>query len=247
MQQAVQAIDACVYEYLAEQRKTDFEDCGVLSFLVESSRGQGDEFSDRSLRAQLLTLFFAGHETSSASLTWIHYLLHRHPEVRAKLREEVARVIGSRLPTAEDVDRLTYTEQIVNESIRLYSPIHSISRVALEDDTIGGYRVPRGATIYVSLYATNRLARLWPDPHRFDPERFTPERIAAQPRFAFIPYAAGHRNCIGASMATTELKLAVAQIAQRYQLDLVPGHRVAKAAGTTMHPRYGMKMYVRRV
>lgn len=246
MEQAVRRIDACVYEYLADQRKQDFADCGVLSFLVQTSREQGDEFSDESLRAQLLTLFFAGHETSSASLTWIHYLLHEHPAVAARLTAEVDAVVGSRLPTHEDVERLTYTEQVINESLRLYSPIHSLSRVALEDDVIGGYAIPAGSTIYVSLYATHRLARYWPDPHRFDPERFTPEASAQRSRFSFIPFAAGHRNCIGAAMAMTELKLAVAQIAQRYTLQLVPGHKVEKAAGTTMHPRYGMKMQVRR-
>lgn len=245
LEQAVRDIDACVYEYLDDARQHGFEDCGVLGELVEASRGQGDEFPPESLRAQLLTLFFAGHETSSASLTWIHYLLDAHPEVRAKLKREVDAVVGLRLPDAADIERLEYTEQVVNESLRLYSPIHSISRVALEDDTIGGYAIPAGSTIYVSLYAVHRLPRLWPDPHRFDPERFARERSAARPRFAFIPYAAGHRNCIGATMATAELKLAVALLAQRYVLELAPGQRVAQAAGTTMHPRYGMRMTVR--
>jgi cytochrome P450 len=99
--------------------------------------------------------------------------------------------------------------------------------------------------LYVSLYATHRLAAHWPDPDRFDPDRFLPERMAKRPRFAFIPFAAGHRNCVGASMAMVELKLSVAQIAQRFVLDLAPGHRVEMAAGTTMHPRYGMQMTIR--
>ena len=247
MEGAVRAIDACVYEYLAEQRKTGFEDCGVLTFIVKSSRDQGNEFDDKSLRSQLLTLFFAGHETSSTSLTWIHYLLDRHPDVRTKLRGEAAAVIGGRVPAAEDVDRLDYVEQVINESLRLYSPIHSLSRVALEDDTLGGYAIPAGATLYVSLYAVHRLAKLWPDPHRFDPERFAPQACADRPRFTFIPFAAGHRNCIGGAMAMIELKLVVAQLAQRYELHLAPRQRVAQAAGTTMHPRYGMKMHIRRV
>lgn len=246
MEDAVREIDACVYEYLARQRERDFDGCGVLEVLVKSSREQGDEFDDTSLRSQLLTLFFAGHETSSTSLAWIFYLLDRHPAVRARVAAESRRVIGNRLPGAADVDALAYAEQVVSESLRLYSPIHSISRVALEPDTLGGYAIPEGATIYVSLYAMHRLERLWPDPHRFDPDRFLPERCAERPRFAFIPFAAGHRNCIGAAMAMTELKLVVAQIARRFELALVPGQRIEMAAGTTMHPRYGIKMTLTR-
>jgi cytochrome P450 len=242
---ATREIDACVYEYLAAERSNGFASSGLVKMLVEGSRAQGDEFNDRSLRDQLLTVFFAGHETSATSLSWIHYLIDRHPEAREKLRAEVHRVLGDRLPSMADIDQLVFTEQVINEALRLYSPIHSLSRVALEADTIGGYDIPQGATIYVSLYATHRLATLWPDPDRFDPERFTAANIERRPRFAFIPFAAGHRNCVGASTAIVELKLAVAMIAQRYELSLAPGHRVEGAAGTTMHPRYGMKMRIR--
>jgi cytochrome P450 len=244
---AIKQIDVCLAEYLADRRKHDFADSGLVTMLVQASREQRDEFDDRSLRDQILTLFFAGHETSATSLSWIHYLLSQHPEARAKLRAEIERVLGNRMPTAEDLDQLTYTEQLINESLRLYSPIHSISRVALQADTLGGYAIPEGATIYVSLYATHRLAQFWPDPERFDPERFTPEGNERRPRFAFIPFAAGHRNCIGGTTAIAELKLAIALLAQRYELDLARGHRVQAAAGTTMYPRYGMNMLARAI
>jgi cytochrome P450 len=244
---ATRAIDACLAEYLAAERERDFADSGLVTLLVNGSRAQGEEFDDRALRDQLLTLFFAGHETSATSLSWIHYLLAEHPDARTKLRAEVASLLGARRPTAEDLDALHYTEQVINEALRLYSPIHSISRVALEDDTIGGFHIPAGAMIYISLYATHRLAEFWPDPDRFDPERFTPEKDAERPRFAFIPFAAGHRNCIGGTMAMAELKIVAALIARRFELDLAPGHRVEGAAGTTMQPRYGMKMRIRAV
>ena len=247
LETAIRDIDTCLYQYLAAQQLTDFADSGLVSMLVRSSREQGAECDHRSLRDQILTLFFAGHETSATSLSWLHYLLSQHPNVRAKVRAEVDRVIGKRLPTMADLDELHYTEQVVNETLRLYSPIHSISRVALEDDTLGGYRIPAGATIYVSLYATHRLPSHWPDPDRFDPDRFAPEQNERRQRFAFIPFAAGHRNCIGGTAAIVELKLAVACLAQRYELDLAPGQRVECAAGTTMYPRYGMNMLVRPV
>jgi cytochrome P450 len=188
---AVRDIDACVSEYLTAERRRDFAGAGLVKMLVDGSRAQNDEFDDRSLRDQLLTVFFAGHETTATSLSWVHYLLDRNPDARRKLRAEVETVLGGRAPTNDDLPRLVYTEQVINESLRLYSPIHSLSRVALEDDTIGGYHIPAGATIYVSLYATHRLPTLWPDPDRFDPERFTPDEIERRPRFAFIPFAAG--------------------------------------------------------
>ena len=212
--------------------------------LVKSSREQNDEFDDKSLRDQLLTLFFAGHETSATSLSWIHYLLSSHPDAYARVRSEVHENFSDRPRIGATVDQLEYTERVINESLRLHSPIHSISRVAEEDDVIGGYAIPKGSMIYVSLYATHRLGSLWPDPDRFDPDRFIPEAVEARPRFAFIPFAAGHRNCIGGPMAVAELKLVIAQIAERYRLELAPGHRVVEAAGTTMYPRYGMKMSI---
>ena len=244
---AVRAVDACVYEYLAAERPKNFAGAGLVKLLFDGSRAQGDEFDDRSLRDQLLTVFFAGHETSATSLSWIHYLLDQHPDARAKVRAEVERVLHGRVPTSADLDALTYTDQVINEALRLYSPIHSISRVALTDDVLGGYHIPAGTTIYVSLYATHRLPQLWPEPHKFDPDRFTPEKVERRPRFAFIPFAAGHRNCVGASTAIVELKLAVAMIAQRYELAVAPGQRVEGAAGTTMYPRYGMNMLVRAI
>jgi cytochrome P450 len=244
---AVSTIDACIHEYLAAERRADFAGAGLMKLLVDGSRAQGDEFDDRSLRDQLLSVFFAGHETSATSLTWIHYLLDEHPDARAKVRAEVDRVLGRRVPGSADLDALVYTEQVINEALRLYSPIHSISRVALTDDMLGGYHIPAGATIYVSLYATHRLPKLWPEPGRFDPDRFAKHLVERRPRFAFIPFAAGHRNCVGGSTAMVELKLAVAMVAQRYELRLAPGQRVEGAAGTTMHPRYGMNMHIRAI
>jgi cytochrome P450 len=241
---AITELDQCFYAYLAEHRKTDFADCAVLTLLVRSACAEGKPLDDRQLRDQLFTLFFAGHETSATALCWIHYLLARNAPVRERLFREVESVLAGRLPTPEDLEALTYTHQVVQESLRLYSPIHSLSRVATADSVLGGYRIPAGATVCVSMYAVHRLPQFWPDPERFDPERFTPEQCAARPRFAYLPFAAGHRNCIGGGQAILELKMIVAQIAQRYRLELSAGQKIERAAGTTMYPRYGMRMTV---
>jgi cytochrome P450 len=247
LDEAIAAMDDCLLSFIGRCRERGFEDCGVMEQIAKGSEEQGDPFDDRSLRDQLLTLFFAGHETSATSLSWIHYLLSQHHDVRRRMQTEIQSVLGDRLdPSAEEIDKLAYTEQVINESLRMYSPIHSISRVALEDDTIGGYAIPAGSMIYVSLHAMHRSPKLWPEPSRFDPDRFSPEAVSAMDRFAFIPFAAGHRNCIGAAMATVELKLVLAQIAQRYELEHDPSHKIVPTAGTVMHPRGGMPMFIKR-
>lgn len=242
---AIAALDHCILGFIQKHRATDFEGCGVLTRIVHASRAEGNEFDDKSLRDQIATLFFAGHETSATGLCWIHWALSRHPQIRAKMTAEVRNVLGQRLPTAEDIHKLDYTQQVIEESLRLHSPIHSISRVAMVDNTVGGYHIPAGVTVCISMYAVHRLAHLYPNPEVFDPSRFEPEQVAARHRFSYLPFAAGHRNCIGAGQALIELKLVVARIAQRFELDLAPGQRVEPAPGTTMYPRHGMKMIIR--
>ncbi|HEV7609967.1 MAG TPA: cytochrome P450 [Steroidobacteraceae bacterium] len=242
---AIAALDACILGFIRKNRATDFEGCGVLKRIVTTSRAEGNEFDDKSLRDQISTLFFAGHETSATGLCWIHWALSRHPDVRAQMHDEVVNLLGNRLATAAEVHQLQYTGQVIDESLRLHSPIHSISRVAMEDNTVGGFHVPKGVTVAISMYAIHRLAHLYPNPEAFDPTRFEPAKVAARHRFAYLPFAAGHRNCIGAGQALVELKLIVARIAQRFELELAPGQKVEPAPGTTMFPRYGMKMKIR--
>ncbi len=239
---ALAELDQCIYGYIEAHRADDFAGCAILERLVRAGRDDGQPLTDRELRDQLFTLFFAGHETAATALCWIHYLLDRHPDVRNRLMREVDAVLGDSAPTAETLHKLEYTEQVVQECLRLYSPIHAISRTALVDHTLGGYRIPAGATVCVSLFATHRLPAHWPDPERFDPDRFTADQCAVRARFSYLPFAAGHRNCIGGGQAMVELKMIVAMIAQRYWLQIAAGQRIEPAPGTTMYPRYGMKM-----
>ena len=246
---ALRQLNRCVYELLEEYPSIMHDDIGFLKHLVEN--GENPEKwirqNRRSLRDQVLTLFVTAFETTATSLCWTMYVIDRYPEVKQRIYEELNSVVGDRELTPDLLNRLEYTEKVIKESLRLYSSVHSFSRVALQDHLIGGYRVPKDTTVIISSYVTHRLAQYWENPNQFDPERFDKARSVGRSRFAYIPFAAGHRNCIGSHMALMQSKLVVALIMQRYELSLFPGHIVEPQAATTMRPKYGMKMSISRL
>lgn len=243
LRRCISELDSLVYEIIADYRKAPDGPNGLIPMLVDGhKKACGEELSDAALRDQLVTLFVAAHETSGSSLCWTHYLLSKHPEVRERMQNEVYEKLHGLLPTAEDLSDLPYLEKVINESLRLYSPIHSLSRVAVTENTIGGYTIPGGATVIVSLYATHRLPHIWENPEGFDPERFSPEESAKRANSAFIPFAAGHRSCIGGFLASLQTKMIVAQIAQRFDINLAAGHPIELMPSTTARPRYGMQV-----
>jgi len=243
---ALTSLNKCVYSLLDEYPEIIESDIGFLKHLLpDENVAKSIKSQKRSLRDQLLTLFVTAFETTATSLCWTMYVIDKYPEVKQRIYNEVNQVIGAQTPTAETLAKLDYTEKVIKESLRLYSSVHSFSRVALEDHDIGGYRVPKDMTVIISSYVTHRLPDYWEDPHNFDPSRFDKARTVGRSRFAYIPFAAGHRNCIGSYMALMQSKLVVALIAQRYNLTLTPGHKVEKHAATTMRPKFGMKMDVK--
>lgn len=247
LKQAFAAFEEGIFEIIAEFRQGGPQEMGLMPFLVEGhAKATGRALSDRELRDQIVTLFIAAHETSGSGLCWIHYFLSKHPDVRARVQSEIAEVYGAGKPGGEALSNLAYLERVIKEALRVYSPIHSLSRIALVDNKIGGYTIPKGSTVIVSLYATHRLPRYWPNPEAFDPERFTDEENAKRPPFSYIPFAAGHRNCIGGTMAMLQSSMIVAQISQRYNFDLIEGHPIELMPSTTLRPRYGMQVRVSR-
>ncbi len=150
------------------------------------------------------------------------------------------------MPEKADLKALGYTEQCLHETLRIYPPAYNFSRVMLEDTTVGGYRVAKGCMVIVSPYATHRLPGVWRNPEGFDPERFSEERAEGRSQFAYIPFGAGHRYCIGGPLALVQMKLITAVIAQRYLLDAKPGHPVEPIPGTVMRPEQGMPMLIQK-
>jgi len=191
----------------------------------------------------VITIFLAGYETVANAMTWTWYLLSENPEAEHRMHEEIDRVLGGRPPGVEDVPQLKYVEMVMSESMRLYPPAWAMGRKALKDFALGPYYLPRGATLLMSQWITHRDPANFPDPLRFDPERFAPE-APPRPKFAYFPFGAGPRQCIGESFAWMKGVLILATVAQKWRLRLVPGHRVKTQPLITLRPKYGMQMTV---
>lgn len=204
----------------------------------------GEGMSDRHLRDEAMTGLIAGHETVASALAWTWHLLAENPAAEARLGAELAEVLGGRPPAVDDLPRLPYTQAVFEEALRLYPPAWIITRKALGDDEICGYRVPAGALVVTSPYVTHRLPQYWDAPEVFRPERFLPEAAARRQRFAFYPFGGGPRLCIGNGFAMVEAGLIIASVAQRYRPRPVSGHPVVVEPGVTLRPKHGLLMHL---
>lgn len=248
MQRARERLDATIYRIIAERRRSGEDRGDLLSMLLlaQDDEGDGGGMSDLQLRDEALTLFLAGHETTANALAWTWHLLSRNPDAEARLHEEVDRVLGGRLPGADDLPALPWTRGVLAESMRLFPPAYVLGREPLEAFEVGGYRVPAGGIVLMSQWVIQRDARFFPDPLRFDPARWTPEMEESLPRFAYFPFGAGPRKCIGESFAWMEGVLVLAAVARRWRLREVPGHPVEPLPQITLRPRHGVRMALER-
>ncbi len=248
-QQARQMVDRIVQDIIdtrRQQRRAATTTRDLLDMLMDArdeETGQG--MTDQQLRDEVVTLMIAGHETTANALTWTFYLISKYPDAARRLRAELDSVLAGRVPTAADLPQLTYTRQVIEETLRLYPPVWITNRQALDEDEIGGYRIPAGADVGVSPYVVHRDPAIWDNPEGFDPDRFTPARAASRPHYAYIPFGGGPRLCIGQGFAMTEATLVLATIAQRYALHLLPGYQAVPLAHATLRPAGGMPMVVR--
>ena len=232
---------------ISQRRRNPSESADLLSMLLSARDEEtGEGMTDEQLRVEVTTFLLAGQETTSLALTWTWYLLSQHAGPRRRLEEEIDAVLDGRPPEYADLVNLPYTRMVIDEALRLYPPAWGFSRQALADDELGGYRLPRGWLAFVIPYALHRLPAFWPEPETFDPDRFTPERSADRPKFVYVPFGAGPRQCIGNQFALIEAQLIVATLAREYRLHLVPGHRVESWPLITLRPRFGMPMIVER-
>jgi cytochrome P450 len=237
-------LDATIYRMIAEHRASGVDRGDLLSMLIaaQDTEGDGTRMTDQQLRDEAMTIFIAGHETTANLLSWTWYLLGQHPDAEERFHGELGAVLGGRAPDIADAERLTYTRMVIAESMRLYPPAWILGRRAIADCSIAGHHVPARGIVLMSQYVAHRDPRWYPEPERFDPERWRPAAVAERPRFAYYPFGAGSRVCIGEQFALLEATLILSTIAQRWRLRLKPGHPVVPQARITLRPRYGMRM-----
>ena len=239
---ALDTLDGFLYSIIGERRKLPAGD-DLLSLLMHATDERtGQPMDERQLRDEVLITFFAGHETTAQLLTWTWYLLSQHPDVETPLHEELDQTLGSRTPKTEDLENLTYTRQVLDEALRLYSPVAVMARDTVEDDVIDGYPVHKGSMVTITPYVTHRHPEFWERPGDFYPEHFAPQQVSARPRYAYYPFGAGPRICLGKHFALLEATLVLARIAQRYRLGLVPNQQIEVEWVGTLRPSSDVMM-----
>jgi cytochrome P450 len=239
-------LDQIVYGEIGRRRAAPDESRrDVLSLLLGVRDQAGEGFSDKEVRDQVMTLMFAGHDTSTSTLTFMMHELARHPDVVEKLVEEQDRVLGGRTPDVDTLEReMPYLEMVLDEVLRLYPPAWIGPRRAVRDFEWGGQRVARGSYVNYCSWASHRIPEVFPEPEAFIPERFTRERKAALPRGAYVPFGGGRRICIGKRFGQTEVKLVATMLLQRLRLGAMPGRTMTVRQMPTLSPRGGLKMRV---
>ncbi len=243
--EALKVIDETIIRFI-EERQASGEDKGdLLSMLLMAVDEQdGGQMTNKQVKDEAMTLFVAGHETTANALTWTFYLLGQHPEVEQKLAEEITTGLQGRLPTLADLPKLPYLEMVVKESMRMYPPAWTVSREAQEDFELGGYTIPKGSVLMMSMYVVHHDARYWDQPDAFLPERFSAANEENIPKYAYFPFGGGPRVCIGNQFAMMEAELVLATIVQRYQLSLLPNQQIKLNPLVTLRPQPDIQMLV---
>lgn len=243
---AMKLFETTVLDMLARRRESGEHPPDLMSMLLDAVDPEtGEGLSHLQIRSEMLSYLIAGHETTAATLTWVCYLLSRHPEVGRRVDEELARTLGGAPPTVEQLDELVYVEQVILETLRLYPAAYMLTREVASEDRIGGYTIPAKAWVLLSPYVTHRRHDVWENPEGFDPDRFTPEAIAARPPCAYFPFFAGPHKCIGQALSMMEMKLVLATLRQRCHLDLQSGFDPGIDAQISLRTRNGLMMRVR--
>lgn len=218
----------------------------VISLLLGAYRDEPETRLRRRMRDELVTILLAGHETTASTLSWTWSLLARHPEAAGAMAAEAADVLGDRTPDYQDLARLRYTTMVIQEAMRLYPPVWGLPRKALAPDVIGGYPVPAGADVMICPYTLHRHPGFWPDPDRFRPERFGSAEAGPAHRYAYIPFGAGPRVCVGSHLGLMEATLVAAMVARRFRFELIGGADPEPEAMLSLRVRGGLPMKVRR-
>jgi cytochrome P450 len=232
---------------VAERRASGERRDDLLSLMLDAKDPEtGEGFSDGDIVDNLLTFIGAGHETTALALTWTFFLLSRHPEIESRVLAEIASVTGGAMLEAGQVASLTYTRQVIQESMRIYPPVAMVVRQAVEPFTLGDAAVLPGDNVFVPIYAVHHHATLWDEPARFDPDRFLPDAVKARHRYSYLPFGAGPRICIGMGFALLEAVAILGTLLPVAHLASEPDFRPTPKLRITMRPAEGMPLTVRK-
>jgi cytochrome P450 len=238
-------LDEIVFGEIERRRAApDDERQDILSLLLGARGEAGEAFTDREVRDQVMTLMFAGHDTSTSTVSFMLHELARHPDVVEKLCVEQDEVLAGTAPDVDSLEKMPYLDMVLDEVLRLYPPAWIGPRRAVREFEFGGYSVPRDAYVNYCSWASHRIPEFFPEPEAFIPERFTRERKAALPRGAYVPFGGGQRICIGKRFGQTEVKLVATMLLQRFRLDALPGRTVTVRQMPTLSPKGGLRMRV---
>lgn len=240
---AIGVMHGMVGDLIRARRSTTGEHGDLLDMLMEARDEEtGEGMTDAQLRDEAVTMVSAGHETTANALTWTFHLLSENPSARARLLEEVDRVLGDAPPTLEQLGALTFTEAVVKESMRLRPPVWMIARSVQVPTELDGFPLAVGNMVFLAPWVTHRDARFWKDPLQYRPERFLGDELESLPKYAYFPFAGGPRVCIGNAFAMMEAKLLLAMIARRFELTTEAGFEVVPEPTITLRPKDGLRM-----
>ena len=246
LQGAVAELNRTVQDFIASGRCRQHMGEDLLSRLMLAQHEDGTRMNDRQLRDEVMTLYLAGHETTTLTLTWSWYLLSQHRHVEEKLVSEWQHVLAGRTPTADQLPHLRYTTAVIAESMRLFPPVYVIGREAIADLELGGYRVKRGYTVLMSQWVNHRDPKYFPGPEEFRPERWEGGFAKRIPKFAYYPFGGGQRMCVGNTFALMEAAIILAAVGQRYRFTIDPKAVIDIKPQMTLEPANGIPVILQR-
>lgn len=243
---AIRTVERVVSRMIRDRRSTGVDDrTDFLSRMMAARDENGAPLPDRLLRDEAVTLLLAGHETTALALSWTWLLLGQHPEIDARLADEIGAALGNRQVTSEDLPSLRFTESVVMEAMRLYPPAWAISRESTAPFQLGGYDFPAGTTIFICPWVLHRDPRHFEEPDAFRPERWMGNLARELPRFAYMPFGGGPRVCIGQRFALNEAMIVLATMAQRFSAEWQSDHKVTPFPSITLRPKGGVWLKLR--
>jgi cytochrome P450 len=248
MQAARRALDRVIFDEIARRRRTGERGTDVLSLLLDATDEDGESLSDQQIRDEVMTLLFAGHDTTTSTIGFMFYELARHPEIVASLHDEQERMLGGERPDAALLmsGRLELLEMVQDETLRMYPAAWIGARRSIEPFEFAGQTVPGGAYVNYSSWVSHHLAHVFAQPEEFRPERFAPEAKAALPKGAYVPFGGGSRICIGMRFGQLEVKAIASALLSRFEFELEPGYRLRVRQAPTIGPRDGVPLIVHR-